>query len=534
MLGIAIASAFTAGAAAEAVGTSFMTAQGVATVAELSVGARAGIMAAQMATDVTVTSLGQYAIQGGSLRHAFVENMFMTFASTALFGAFAHARKADKLPPAMTWKAAETLGQKAAVLGRETLGIGVHTLWGAAIGYVAGKVGGGPEPSAMQAREWMLQGASVFLGRRIHAALSAHMPSLQRLEARAEAKHLLDQAQQLQQLAARVEQAKNAELALELIERQTKFLTDEIELLKAMSAKHGDASGELGKTRADLESQLDSLNSTALLEPKFHLAGLHELIPGALWSGTREQIQNALKAASRGGTKPSQDPETKRWKLERDGRVIEIHEVADSADARAIARSAELDATGSRKPKPRMVSEVTSLDGYQFRLEFTKDLSPTARGLVRKLEKNGFVRITEITKEDLISISKWFGREVAVLQSPSYGKLRLVLGTERGILTKQVKKGEVFVVHTHPVLVSDSQHFAKDLQQAGRNLEAVVDWNGMITYYNKSGIKNPRPTGKIEPLLDYDAGFIGQDGTIIGFARVDMIPYGDKTTVKVR
>jgi hypothetical protein len=83
-------------------------------------------------------------------------------------------------------------------------------------------------------------------------------------------------------------------------------------------------------------------------------------------------------------------------------------------------------------------------------------------------------------------------------------------------------------------MVSEADHFAKDLKAAGRNLEAVIDWNGTITYYDKSGIKNPRPTGKIEPLLDYEAGFISKDGIVVGFARVDMIPYGDKTTVTVR
>ena len=35
-------------------------------------------------------------------------------------------------------------------------------------------------------------------------------------------------------------------------------------------------------------------------------------------------------------------------------------------------------------------------------------------------------------------------------------------------------------------------HFAKDLGEAGKNLEAAVDWNGQVTYYSKAGIMNPR------------------------------------------
>ena len=109
---------------------------------------------------------------------------------------------------------------------------------------------------------------------------------------------------------------------------------------------------------------------------------------------------------------------------------------ADDAE-RGIEQGAEKTA---RKPKPKMTSEATSLEGITLEMEFMRDLSPTARALVRKMEKRGWVRVNEIAKDDLVAISKWFDREIGVVQSP-YGKLRIVLGTRDGVLDRGIRKG---------------------------------------------------------------------------------------------
>jgi uncharacterized membrane protein len=206
----------------------------------------------------------------------------------------------------------------------------------------------------------------------------------------------------------------------------------------------------------------------------------------------------------------------------------------DAEAARNINHPGDTPTGGRKGSKPAMTAEAHSLDGLaNFSMEFVRDLSPTARGLVRKLEKQGWVRISEIAKDDLVQISKWFGREVAVVQSP-YGKLRLVLGEVDGIMAETVREGEVFVVHTHPVMRSSPGHFGKDLQKAGKHIEAAIDWNGQVTYYSKAGIKNVRgPDGMLQPLRGYEAGFIDRNGVIIGFARVDIIEQAGATTIKV-
>jgi hypothetical protein len=101
-------------------------------------------------------------------------------------------------------------------------------------------------------------------------------------------------------------------------------------------------------------------------------------------------------------------------------------------------------------------------------------------------------------------------------------------------MAETVREGEVFVVHTHPVMRSSPGHFDKDLQKAGNHIEAVIDWNGQVTYYSKAGFKNVRGAdGMLQPLRGYEAGFIDRNGVIIGFARVDIIEQAGATTIKV-
>jgi hypothetical protein len=101
-------------------------------------------------------------------------------------------------------------------------------------------------------------------------------------------------------------------------------------------------------------------------------------------------------------------------------------------------------------------------------------------------------------------------------------------------LTESLKEGEVFVVHTHPIMRSSPRHFTKDLEMAGKNVEAVVDWNGQVTFYSKSGIMNPRgPDGILQPMRAYEAGFVDRDEKIIGFAKIDIIESAAGTVIKV-
>jgi hypothetical protein len=62
----------------------------------------------------------------------------------------------------------------------------------------------------------------------------------------------------------------------------------------------------------------------------------------------------------------------------------------------------------------------------------------------------------------------------------------------------------------------------------------VIDWSGRITFYNKTGLKNPVRNGLVEPLAGYQAAFMDEHGHVIGFARVDIIDGPSGAQVKVQ
>jgi hypothetical protein len=102
------------------------------------------------------------------------------------------------------------------------------------------------------------------------------------------------------------------------------------------------------------------------------------------------------------------------------------------------------------------------------------------------------------------------------------------------VLRVQLAENEVFVVHTHPVMVSNAKHFRLDIGAAGKHVEAVIDWSGQITFYNKAGVKNPMQNGIVEPLEGYRAAFMDERGNVIGFAKVDIVDGPDGTRIRVR
>ena len=176
-----------------------------------------------------------------------------------------------------------------------------------------------------------------------------------------------------------------------------------------------------------------------------------------------------------------------------------------------------------KRNKAPMRSEATSLDGRTITTNF-QDLSGVAQGLIRKLEKDGSVRVDSINPGDLVSIARWFEREIGVLQSPSRKGLRLVVGTETGVLERQLGKDEIFVFHTHPVFKSEIGHFNIDISNASKHTEAVIDWGGNITYFNKTGIRNPiDPDGKTVLAAPPNKGKLwDESGNIKGYDRVQV------------
>ncbi|HEU4323635.1 MAG TPA: hypothetical protein VFS21_10850 [Roseiflexaceae bacterium] len=172
----------------------------------------------------------------------------------------------------------------------------------------------------------------------------------------------------------------------------------------------------------------------------------------------------------------------------------------------------------------RMSGLITAADGSTRTIRF-QQLSGWSQGVVRQLEKRGWARVAHAPIGDMAEVSMFFGREIGLLQSSLDGRLRLVLGGERGVVGGLLRPGELFVAHTHPTFRSLTSHFKIDIAKAGKHTEAVVDWSGMVIYFNKSGVLNPTLRTAEGELIQAHPGFrpnFIQDGRIVGFPRIKV------------
>jgi hypothetical protein len=339
MIGISIVAGAAAGIAARTVGGMLMQTTGAATVSELGFAARAGIAATRIGVDTTISSAGTAAIQGTSFTDAWKENLITSLASSAVFGSISrYAADQAKLEGkiATTWAQASKLG-KLGKVGKELGAITAHTLWGAAMGEVAGRiVTGQSHPPPETLRDWALQGVSVAVGRHVAGRIMASSKLYATLENSAEAvgRGLVASAAKLQSLAKQVISTKQPNRALDLLNEHDKFLRKEIEAVDEAIRRSPKVSAELWAARDRLHTAAKDASSLGLTETKFALIGMEELIPGALWKGNKDQIQQAIQQAETDGQKPKvlhHDPGAKRWKVKIGDRTVEIQEVVSAA-----------------------------------------------------------------------------------------------------------------------------------------------------------------------------------------------------------
>jgi hypothetical protein len=405
MIGISIVAGAAAGIAARAVGGMLMQASGAATVSELGLAARAGIAITRVGVDTTISSAGTAAVQGTSFGDTWKENLITSLATSAVFGsisryAAAQAELEGKI--AVTWKQASKLG-KLGMIGKEVGAITAHTIWGAAMGEVAGRiVTGQSHPPPETLRDWALQGVSVAVGRHVSSRIMANSKVYAKLEESAEGlgRGLVAGAQKLQSLAKQVISGKQPSRALDLLNEHDRFLRKEIEAVDEAIRRSPNPSPELYAARDNLHAAAEAAGSLGLTETKFALIGMEELVPGALWKGSNEQIKQALKQAETDGQKPKvlhHDPESKRWRVKIGDRTIEIQEVVSSAKTvnadRIVAAGSDEDLRLFAKlvvPKPGSIDVIVhgGVDDFMVTINGV-DHTISHRSLAKYIEKQG-------------------------------------------------------------------------------------------------------------------------------------------------
>ena len=168
-IGISFAGAGMASVLAKGMGRAFGVADGVKTVANLSLKARAGIFAVRVATETIVGTAGQVALTGDEPWKALVENAIMTVGLEGTSGIDRErhrrsarvpqaARRTGRAAPGDRGKGTQTVEQArehaARVVGREVLAISGETVMGMAAWRAVGADRRGPRRQARARARW--------------------------------------------------------------------------------------------------------------------------------------------------------------------------------------------------------------------------------------------------------------------------------------------------------------------------------------------------------------------------------------------
>jgi Domain of unknown function (DUF4157) len=369
LLGVAVAAAATGGALAGGASELVTAAGGSEAVADLAAGAT------YLTTEASVNAVGQHEVMGTPLGDSFVENMIQSVGGMAILGSLEREASAVARVEEATNSIWKRMGKLGVVL-RETATITGHTIMGAALGYVAHKMTTGQsQPPPATLREWLMQGAAIAIGRYVHGSVEGRMQAMERLARHEQFKamggeDLLTETKFLLRISKSVEKNPKAENALELLAKRRELLDDEQRFLYELS-KDEEAMKAMGVTKqdvhqmiGDLHGQVRESHDQAFTEVTFTLSRLEELVPGAVWRGTPEQIKGALDEAGRQGAKVEQTREPNgTWKVSIDGREMELHERAEEGPAAAEGRKSKVVLAGDDEKLREAAEWLQPMDG---------------------------------------------------------------------------------------------------------------------------------------------------------------------------
>lgn len=373
LIGISLVGGFVGGMVARGAGGMMMGTGGAVVMENLTLGGAILARGAGLVAETAIQSAGQSVIFDDKLGTAFLENMIMNLGSAGVLKALgSKVEEAARLE-----KATQSLWQKRAVAGKvvikETAAITGHAIMGVAMGYVAHKIVTGKEqPPPATLEEWLMQGAGIAVGRYVGKAIEASHARQKRLKLQGHepSKKLATATEKLAALARRVEANPQPEDAMELLAKRHEILTEELKVLADIEKspellkQSGMNKKQLASERAAIKHQLAEVHSQGLGDVPLHLAGMKELIPGALWSGTETQILEAIRTTHESGIsiKAKEDPQGGKWHVEIEGRKLEI-EVRYEGKPPAKLTPAELESRGAHVvPNARFNGLATQSD----------------------------------------------------------------------------------------------------------------------------------------------------------------------------
>ena len=514
-------------------------------LAEISLGGKMVAGVAGMTVDSAIGAAGQSMIFGDHYGGSFLEHMMTALGSAGLLkGLHALTETADKAAAVERGLASATKsrwlkGGKLVI--KEGAAVTGHAIMGAALGYVAHKiVTGQSQPPPSTVHEWLMQGASVAIGRYAGEAIQHRIAGHKKLAAIPEfepGKQLLAESLDLQRMAANLEAHPQASTAMEVLAKRHRVLLDEVEALDRLKTskpalkKSGLTPRGIETMKAELHAQLAESHAQGFEDLSLHLAGLEELVPGAAWKGTRENIELAVRSAERSGAvvEASRDAATGRWKVSLNGRQMEIHEAgggkapagptppgggkpveADPAHAdRALVTQAVPGSEFRGLDKPLGRAQVQNQHGFvlqqeaHYKILGLVDLVPGLRSIQRSAAGPYVVTLTDGTA---------FGIDVTVAPLDGQTVARAIVNpTKPGRI--KVYGGELDVQGRHVIQLSTSMNQAQVERAVAGQLGVIATAHHEMVRGRHDG-PNALGTGSASKLGPLDVGRAAEINTL--------------------
>lgn len=452
MIGVGLVSGQLVGAAGAVVRGWRLGRAGMAAV-ELSRGAQLAGRGVGLVAEASLNAGAQAGLQGGGLGEAFADNLLGDAATLAMLGPLRRAFDVWGAADAASMTLWKKVGRGGALALRTGVEISATTLVGAASSYVAHRLAASGPVSDQTALDWAVQGASIAVGKFVHARLQGFQHDLDAIAeaiGRDAADGLRRRASGALARADELQSSGDNEQALQLLADHRRLLDDELALLRAvaddpdaLAARGLQRSTVLGRA-ASVEAQADATTAAAFPDLPLRLAGLEPIADG-VWTGGDDQIEPALTRARAAGADieiVSHDPERGRWHVRIAGRDAEII-------ARPVYAVPAADGTTARvqaQHEPPIVS-AAAIASQPNRL-VGRPLPSLAAGedLLRRLNRGDLAALADVGAEAPPEVPD--NLEWGIGGAPD-GRAVLVRG-ERGAVDWSRVPGIEPLAHSHP------------------------------------------------------------------------------------
>jgi hypothetical protein len=341
-IAIAIASGGIANVAGELVAGVAAGARTAATVADAASIARTARIAGSVTNfvvDAGVSAAGQTALQGGKVGSSFVENILSNVAVLAALRPLQSMARSWGVLDEEAFRVWARQGQQWRIVASRGAYLTAEMITSAAVGYVTHRVmtaAKGETPDDETIATWAAQGATIVLGRFVHARLG---DSVQRLGLLGRAAgDLVARTGRQMVLAAKVEHSPSIDAGMEVFIAHNQLIEEEVAVWRKLVDDPA-ALQHLGLAREQVnirlhgaEAQHAETRTQAFAHLQLRLAGLQQEIAGeTLWVGDTETVAIALAQANRAGFSleiEKHDPAARTWYVKLDGHALQIRERA--------------------------------------------------------------------------------------------------------------------------------------------------------------------------------------------------------------